>query len=63
MPANTYREYMKACMARKNVKGKSASEVRQALTECARAWSRAIERRVPEAFDEQALADQYVRRQ
>ena len=62
MPGNAYREYMKACMLKKNTKGKSASEVRAALTECATAWTRAIERRTPEAFDEQALAEQYAKR-
>lgn len=62
MPANTYREYMKACMLKKNVKGKSAAEVRRALSECATAWSRVIERRTAEPFDEEALAEQYARR-
>ena len=62
MATNAYREYMKACMLKKNTRGKSASEVRAALTECATAWTRAIERRVPEPFDEQALAEQYARR-
>ena len=62
MPTNAYKEYMKACMLKKNMKGKSASEVRAALTDCARAWTRAVERRAPEPFDEQALAEQYARR-
>ena len=62
MPTNAYKEYMKACMLKKNTKGKSADEVRAALTDCARAWTRAIERRAPEPFDEQALAEQYARR-
>ena len=62
MPTSAYKEYMKACMLKKNTKGKSANEVRAALTDCARAWTRAIERRAPEPFDEQALAEQYAKR-
>lgn len=62
MPGNTYRDYMKACMLKKNLKGKSGEEVRRGLTECAEAWSRAVQLRLPEPFDEQALAEQYVRR-
>ena len=62
MPTNAYREYMRACMLKKNLKGKSADEVRAGLTECAEAWTRAIQLRLPEPFDEQALAEQYARR-
>lgn len=62
MPAHAYRDFMKACMIKKNTKGKSADEVRQALRECAQAWTTVIQRRAPEPFDEEALAEQYARR-
>ena len=62
MPTNAYREYMKACMLKKNLKGKSADEVRAGLTECAQAWTRAVQLRLPEVFDEEELAKQYVKR-
>jgi len=62
MPTSAYRDYMKACMLKKNLKGKSAQEVRAGLTECATAWTRAVQLRLPEVFDEEALAQQYVRR-
>ena len=62
MPDHIYREYMKSCMLKKNVKGKSADEVRRALTECAEAWTRALARRVPEVFEEEELAEQFLKR-
>ena len=62
MPDHIYREYIKACMTKKNVKGKSADEVRRALTECAEAWTRAVEARVPEVFEEEELAQQFLKR-
>ncbi|MBA7590535.1 hypothetical protein ES708_32660 [subsurface metagenome] len=49
-------------MLKKNLKGKSADEVRAAMRECADAWTRALARRVPEVFDEEELAEQYLRR-
>jgi hypothetical protein len=32
------------------------------MTECAEAWSRAVARRVPEVFDEEELAQQFLKR-
>ncbi|MBA7589855.1 hypothetical protein ES708_31948 [subsurface metagenome] len=55
-----YRDFMKACMLKQNVKGKSAEEVRLALTECAQAWTRQIEAKVAIPFDIDALAKSYL---
>ena len=62
MRNHIYRDYIKSCMEKKNVRGKSADEVRRAMTECAEAWSRAVARRVPEVFDEEELAQQFLKR-
>lgn len=56
-----YKEYMKACMLRKNLKGQPADVIRRELAACARAWTEAQEAKGVVAIDERALAEQYLK--
>ncbi|MBA7589245.1 hypothetical protein ES708_31326 [subsurface metagenome] len=57
---NRYREFMKACMLRKNLKGQPADVIRAELAKCAQAWTEALEARGVVVVDERALAEQYL---
>jgi len=59
---HVYREFMKTCLERKNLKGQPAEVIREALKECAEAWTQAKEERVVQEIDELELARKYISR-
>lgn len=55
-----FHNFMEECMERKNLRGRSQSEVQQELRDCVRAWNRVKEQTPIEDVDEEELARQFL---